>query len=159
MTVVLGIDPGYDRLGVAVITKESGREKLLYSTCFLSNKKQSLSARLLFLGDQLEKTIVAWQPEIAAVEKLYFSVNQKTALAVAEARGMISYLCAKNGLTIHEYAPTEIKLTLTGYGHADKKQIGEMIPKLLKDVPPARFDDETDAIAIALTCLAKKIAE
>ncbi|OJI08654.1 MAG: crossover junction endodeoxyribonuclease RuvC [Candidatus Vogelbacteria bacterium CG10_big_fil_rev_8_21_14_0_10_49_38] len=155
MRIVLGIDPGYDRLGVALIKKDGHQEELIYSDCFLSNKKAPLSKRLFSLGDQVEKMIKTWQPTEVAMEKLYFTVNQKTALAVAESRGMISYLCARYNLPLSEYTPTEIKLTIAGYGRADKKQINEMIKLLLKKPLSPKFDDEMDAIAIALTSVAK----
>jgi len=150
----MGIDPGYDRLGVALIKKEGGKEELLFSDCFTSNSKQKLGERLLKIGTELEKLIKKYKPDTAVTEKLYFTVNQKTAMAVAEARGMISYLCAKNNIPLFEYTPPEIKMTVTGYGNANKKQISEMVPKLIKITKKIKYDDEFDAIAIALTHIA-----
>lgn len=152
--LVLGIDPGYDRLGVAIIKKDSGKEEYIFSDCFLSDKKDSLGDRLLDIGDRLEKLIKDRKPDFVATEKLYFTVNQKTAMAVAEARGVISYLSAKHKIPLFEYTPPEIKLTVTGYGNANKKQVAEMVPRLLKISKEVKYDDEYDAIAIALTHLA-----
>ena len=152
--IVLGIDPGYDRLGVALVKKDSGKEELIFSDCFVSSSKDTLGDRLLTVGNELEKLIKNYQPDFVATEKLYFTVNQKTALSVAEARGVISYLCAKHRSPLTEYTPPQIKLTVTGYGNANKKQIAEMIPRLIKISKEVKYDDEYDAIAIALTHLA-----
>lgn len=152
--LILGIDPGYDRLGVALVKKDGGKEKLIFSDCFLSDNKKTLAERLLEVGNQLEKLIKEYRPAMVATEKLYFTVNQKTALAVAEARGVISYLSAKHKIPLFEYTPPEIKLTVTGYGNANKKQVAEMVPRLIKISKTVKYDDEYDAIAIALTHLA-----
>ncbi len=152
--LVLGIDPGYDRLGVALIKKDNGKEELVFSACFLSSNKDCLGERLLSVGSELEKLIKEYKPDTVATEKLYFTVNQKTAMAVAEARGVISYLSAKHHIPLFEYTPPEIKLTVTGYGNANKKQVAEMVPRLIKISKEVKYDDEYDAIAIALTHLA-----
>ena len=154
--LVLGIDPGYDRLGVALVKKDGGKEELVFSDCFLSSPKDTLGERLLSVGNELEKLIKEHKPDTVATEKLYFTVNQKTAMSVAEARGVISYLSAKHKIPLFEYTPPEIKLTVTGYGNANKKQVAEMIPRLIKISKGIKYDDEYDAIAIALTHLAMK---
>lgn len=150
---ILGIDPGYDRLGVAIVEKDRGGEKLIYSNCLISDKKANFAERLLFLGNKLEEIIKKHRPETLALEKLFFAKNQKTAMAVAEARGMINYLAAKHGLAVQEIAPNSVKLAITGYGAASKAQIITMLPKLIKLGKRPDFDDEYDAIAIALTGL------
>lgn len=152
--LVLGIDPGYDRLGVAILEKENDKEVLIFSDCFTSSPKETLGQRLLAVGTELEKLIKKQKPDLAVTEKLYFTANQKTAISVAEARGMISYLCAKYKIPLFEYTPPEIKMTVTGYGNANKKQIEEMVPRLIKITKKIKYDDEYDAIAIALTHLA-----
>lgn len=152
--LILGIDPGYDRLGVALVRKDCGKEELVFSDCFLSSNKETLGERLLTIGNKLEELIKGYRPDSIATEKLYFTVNQKTALSVAEARGVISYLSAKHKTPLTEYTPPQIKLTVTGYGNANKKQIAEMIPRLVKISKKIKYDDEYDAIAIALTHLA-----
>lgn len=151
---VLGIDPGYDRLGVAIIEQVTGKEKVLFSTCLTTTKSQNFAARLLFLGDQLEQIIKDYQPEVLVMEKLFFANNQKTATNVAEVRGMIGYVAQKLGLAIAQYTPLEIKTTVAGYGGADKKQVSSMVEKLVKLPPAKRLDDEYDALAAALTHLA-----
>ncbi len=153
--IVLGIDPGYDRLGLAVVEQKNGQLKLLYSDCFTTDKKIVFGARLLALGNKIEKILKDWQPQVVTTEKLYFTVNQKTAMAVAEVRGIIIYLSAQYRLPLVEYTPLEIKTCVTGYGSADKKQIVEMIPRLIKISKIIKHDDEYDAIGIALTYLAR----
>lgn len=153
--IVLGVDPGYDRLGLAVIRQENGKQELLYSDCFVTDKKMMFGERLLALGNEVENIFIDWKPEVVAIEKLFFTTNQKTAMGVAETRGMILYLATKHNLKIFEYTPPEIKTCVTGYGSASKKQVSEMIPRLLKIKKGIRYDDEYDAIGIALTCLAK----
>ena len=153
--IVLGIDPGYDRLGLAIIKQEKGKQELLYSDCFLTNKKTIFSERLLALGNEVEKVIKKWQPEVVAMEKLFFTVNQKTAMNVAEARGVITFLLAKHGLKLFDYTPLEIKTCITGYGSADKKQMIGMIPKLIKITKEIKHDDEYDAVGVAITYLAR----
>ena len=148
---ILGIDPGYDRLGLAVIEKSQTGLKLLYSTCLQTNKKDSLSSRFLLLGRELKKIIKKEKPDVVALETLYFSVNQKTASKVAEVRGMIAYICAESGLPISEYNPMQIKSCVTGWGGANKKQIIELVKKQIVVPAKVKIDDEYDAIAIALT--------
>jgi crossover junction endodeoxyribonuclease RuvC len=121
---------------------------------FLSNKKDLFSDRLLNLGNKIKEVLIKWKPEVVAIEKLFFTVNQKTAMTVAEARGMIIFLCAQQGLTLAEYTPLEIKKCITGYGSADKKQVIEMIPRLIRLEKEIEHDDEYDAIGVALTYLA-----
>ena len=151
---ILGIDPGYDRLGLAVIEKNNSDLKLLYSDCLQTNKKDSLSSRFLFLGKKLQQIIKKEQPDVAALETLYFSVNQKTASKVAEVRGMITYICADLGLPVFEYNPMQVKSCVAGWGGADKKQVIELVKKQITVPDSVKIDDEYDAIAIALTHLA-----
>lgn len=150
--IILGIDPGFERLGCAIVKKEKGTEKLVYSTCLITEKTLSHEKRLLQLGKGIEKIINKYKPNIVAVEKLFFTKNQKTALQVAEARGMILYVTASKKMDVIEFTPLEIKMALTGYGRADKKQVEEMVKVILKMEKMPKFDDETDAIATALTC-------
>jgi crossover junction endodeoxyribonuclease RuvC len=153
---VLGIDPGYERLGVAIIDKSSGQEVVLESACFKTSAKLPFPERLRTLGENLEQLIVKWQPAVLALEKLFFTSNQKTAIQVAEVRGMIIYLAASHGLKLVEYTPLEIKMCLTGYGRADKKQLTDMVGRLVKLPPRFRHDDEFDAVAVGLTYLARQ---
>lgn len=149
---ILGIDPGYGRIGIAVLKKEKGREVLIHSECFETEAKLEHSKRLLALGEKIKATIKKYKPNKIAIETLLWSKNKKTALQVAEARGVILLEAERSGVLIKEYNPNQIKLAVTGYGKSDKKQIINMIEKLIKLKPTKRHDDEYDAIAVALTC-------
>ncbi|MFA4890209.1 MAG: crossover junction endodeoxyribonuclease RuvC [Candidatus Paceibacterota bacterium] len=150
--IILGIDPGFDRLGCAVLEKTAKGEKLIYSTCLESDKKLAHEQRLLSLGEKLEKIIKKHKPDIVAVEKLFLFKNQKTIMGVAEARGMVLYLAALNNIRVKEFTPLEIKMALTGYGRAEKPQVQSMVKAILKLKKAPKSDDEMDAIACAITC-------
>lgn len=152
---ILGIDPGFERLGIAIIEKEKNmKEKLLFSECFKTSAQIPFSERLILLGDEVKKIIKKYSPEILAIETLFLNTNQKTAMHVAEARGVVIYESQKANLKIFEASPPQIKIAITGYGKADKKQIIKMVHLLLKIEKEKKSDDELDAIAIALTGLA-----
>lgn len=151
---VIGIDPGFDRCGVAVLEKENGKEKLLFSTCILTDKKDSHERRLLTLGEELRRIIKKWKPKTLAIEKLFFNINARTALKVAEARGVILYEAASADLTVCEYSPQDIKIAVTGYGKAPKDQVEAMSVTILGLKTAPKLDDEADAIAVGITCLA-----
>jgi len=152
---IIAIDPGYERLGIAVIEKNpKQKETLLYSDCFKTDKDTPHHERLGLIGDEIERIILEYKPQVLALENLFFSTNAKTAITVAEARGVILYEAAKHGLHVYEYGPGEIKVAVTGYGKSDKEQIIAMIPRLIKVEKNIKHDDEYDAIAVGLTCLA-----
>lgn len=150
----IGIDPGYERCGVAVVEKINGKEVLLFSDCIQTSKDLPISERLFEISEQIQKVINDFKPDNMGIEKLFFSTNQKTAGSVNEARGMILSKAAENNLPVFEYTPAQIKVAVTGYGKSDKKQIIFMIPKLIRVEKKIKHDDEYDAIAIALTSLA-----
>jgi crossover junction endodeoxyribonuclease RuvC len=152
---VLAIDPGYDRMGVAVLEKNGAeKNKLLYSDCIRTSAKTKFADRLFSAGQEIEAIIKKWKPEALAIETLFFNTNQKTGIHIAEIRGMILYLARTYGLNIHEHTPLEVKMAVAGYGRADKKQVTSMVSALIKLEKIPKYDDEYDAIAIGLTCLA-----
>lgn len=158
-TVVIGLDPGYDRLGWAVGYWQQRLQVLDYG-CITTNKKQSLAERYLDMLQQLEFVLSAHQPQVAVIEALFFSKNQTTALKVAEARGVVLAALAKNNLKIVEYSPNQVKLAVTGYGNADKVAMQKMIqlqvklPSTVKGLGNDKIIDDTfDAIGLALTYL------
>lgn len=154
---VIAIDPGYDRCGVAVLEKQNGKEIVLYSTCIETSSTESFDERLRQIGEHVGAVIEKWQPNALALETLYFSKNQKTALSVAEARGVIVYTGACHNLKLYEYSPGTIKIAVTGVGNADKKQVMNMVPRLVSLPRTDLLDDEYDAIAIGITHLAHGI--
>lgn len=152
--IILGIDPGIERIGIAVIERVAGKETYLFSECFKTSSKLSHTDRLVLLGEEIAKVISEYKPNGMAIEKLFFETNTKTAMVVAEARGVILYEGARAKLSIHEYTPLEIKVAVTGYGKSDKRAIMDMVPRLIKLPTRKMIDDEVDAIAVALTAFA-----
>ncbi len=147
---ILGIDPGYERLGVAVIEK-GDTDTLLYSDCIKTSAELPFSERLLILGKSIETIIKDYSPDVLSIEKLYFTNNQKTAMNVAQAIGTLIYIAKINGLEVFEYTPLQIKSACTGSGRADKRQMMLMLPNLIKINKKIEYDDEYDAIAVCIT--------
>ena len=152
---VLGIDPGTARLGWAVVGKEQGREVLVDCGCLESPAHTDLAIRLEAIFAELNRIIKLHRPAEAAIEDLFFATNRKTAMSVAAARGVVLLACQLNKLKINSYTPLQIKSSLTGYGAADKKQVEFMVKQILKINSLPRLDDTVDAIAAALTHLAR----
>ncbi len=159
---ILGIDPGFERLGVAVLEKNAReKEQVIFSECFKTSSKLDFSERLLLIGNEVKKIIKEYKPEVLAIETLFLNTNQKTVMRVAEARGVVIYEATQAGLKIFEATPLQIKVATTGYGRADKAQMMKMV-KILVQIPENKTrakagqesDDELDAIAIALTAFA-----
>ncbi|OGF73314.1 crossover junction endodeoxyribonuclease RuvC [Candidatus Giovannonibacteria bacterium RIFCSPHIGHO2_12_44_12] len=146
---VLGIDPGIERLGWALV--ESGQKKFRYidSGTKKTLKSEPIEKRLLDINNFLEGLIKKEKPDVLSIEKVFFSKNVKTALIIGEVRGVALMLSSKYNLKLLEFGPAEIKLAIAGYGGADKKSVHNML-KLTVSLPDKKFlDDETDAIAIA----------
>ncbi len=152
---ILAIDPGFERIGIAVLEKENnGKHTLVYSACFKTSAKLPFHERLNLIGKEIQSVIKEYNPEILSIEKLYFTTNQKTVMGVSEARGVIIYIAASNSLKIFEYTPPQIKIAVTGYGKSTKEAVMSMVPKLIKLTHETKSDDELDAIAAGITCLA-----
>lgn len=148
---IIGIDPGFGRLGIGIVDVEQGKETSVYSECFETNPKDSFHARLKTVGDKIQSLCKEWCPDAASVETLFFEKNQKTAMSVAEARGVIVYELLKNSVPVFEYSPLQVKMALTGFGKAEKSQVAFMTEKLLHLKKEKRLDDELDALALAIT--------
>lgn len=151
---VIALDPGYDRCGVAILEKQSGNDVLLFSDCIETNRNDPLERRIFSLGERIRHLIESYSPTHMAVERLYFNTNQKTAMGVAEARGVMRFLGCDAGLSCFEYTPAQIKVAVTGSGSADKKQVIFMVDKLVSIQKDIAHDDEYDAIAVGITHLA-----
>ncbi|MEK7390628.1 MAG: crossover junction endodeoxyribonuclease RuvC [Patescibacteria group bacterium] len=158
--IVLAIDPGYDRLGVAVIRESAGKSSLLFSDCVVTDKKNPHEKRLAIVGSEISKLIKTWRPNAVAVEELFFSKNQKTALLVSQALGVIIYEASKSGAKVFYYKPIQVKIAVTGYGKSDKNHVTSMVGRLIemdnKKSDKKRHDDEYDAIAVGLTHIASR---
>ena len=151
---VIGVDPGYDRLGIAVLERTDGNESVLYSTCIETDQTDSLSERIYTAGTVFTELMHTYEPTIIGIETLFFNKNVKTAIAVAQARGALLYLGRQAGCTIQEFSPQAIKLAVTGHGQSDKAAVTMMVKRLVRNVPPQALDDEYDAIAVGVTTLA-----
>ena len=156
--IVLAVDPGFGRIGLAIMKLEQDKLKLLFSQCLETNSKKTRPDRLLFIGRKIKDVIKKWHPETLAIETLFFNTNTTSAIGVAEARGVIIYEAVKAEMKIFEYGPQTIKIAVTGYGKADKIQMADMVKKLvnLPEKTSKRLDDEVDAIAVGITHLATK---
>jgi crossover junction endodeoxyribonuclease RuvC len=148
---ILGIDPGTGILGFGVVEASSGNFALVDGGVIRTPVKEDDAVRLLTIYEELTDIIVNTKPQIMSVEKLFFARNVTTAMTVAQARGVV-LLCGKQAdMEIHEYTPMQIKLAITGYGKADKKQMQEMVRTILGLSEVPKPDDAADAIAAALT--------
>ncbi len=153
---VLAIDPGYGRCGVAVVEKNNGgKEVLIYSACIETSAKTEFAERLSQVAQECALLITEHDPDCVALEKLYFSNNQKTAMRVAEVRGALINTAQSAGVKVFEYTPGEVKSAAAGNGSADKKAVARMLHVLIKIEKEIAHDDEYDAIAIAVTHLSR----
>jgi crossover junction endodeoxyribonuclease RuvC len=148
--IILGIDPGYAIVGYGVVRAENGRFHTLEHGAVVTQAGLDFNRRLEKIYDTLTTVMEHWKPEAVSVEKLYFQNNQKTAIGVAEARGVILLASQKAGAKIFEYTPLQVKMAVTGYGQAKKPQVMEMTRRLLglKNMP--KPDDTADALAMAV---------
>ncbi len=154
MTLVLGIDPGTATTGYGLVRDlpDSNLQVVDYGT-FVTPAGLPAPERLSMLYHRLQEILLLHRPDSAAVEKLFFQSNVKTALAVGQARGVVLLALAEAGLEIAEYTPNEVKQAVVGYGGADKKQVQEMVRVLLAMPEIPKPDDAADALAIAITHL------
>jgi crossover junction endodeoxyribonuclease RuvC len=150
---VLAIDPGYERMGIAILEKQNRKEVVLFSDCVKTKTSMPHSGRLALLSVAIETCVKEWKPDVCATESLFFGKNRKTAILVAEARGAILSTVARLNLPVSEYFPMEVKIAVTGHGGSDKKQVEFMLKKLVNIEKKIEHDDEYDAIAIGLTHL------
>lgn len=149
---IIGIDPGYDRLGIAIIEKPiSGKEQVIYSDCFQTSSEDSIYERFGKISLEIGRVLDKYKPDDMAIETLFITKNQKTAMRVAEARGVILSEAIRHGVAIYEYTPMQIKVAVTGDGTSDKDRIIKMIGLLVSLPKKKAVDDEYDAIAAALT--------
>jgi crossover junction endodeoxyribonuclease RuvC len=148
---ILGIDPGTGILGFGVIESTKNQAQLIDAGVIRTPVKEDDAVRLQTIYEELTDIITATKPTIMSVEKLFFIRNITTAMTVAQARGVVLLCGRQAGLTIFEYTPLQIKMAITGYGRADKKQIQEMVRVILKLPEVPQPDDCADALAAALT--------
>lgn len=148
---ILGIDPGIARVGWGVVETQNSKLKAQSYGCFETSAKQNIPDRLLAIHTHIHKIIGEYKPDALSIEELFFNTNVKTAFIVGQARGVIMLAAAENNIPVSIYTPLQVKVAITGYGRAEKTQIGKMIRILLKLKEIPKPDDTTDALAVALT--------
>ena len=148
--IVLGIDPGTAITGYGLVREERGAPTCVRMGAVLTRAELSLPARLSKIYHELCAVIADGHPDCASVEQLFFNTNAKSALAVGHARGVALLACANSGIPVVEYTPLQVKMAVSGYGRADKKQIQSMVKLLLGLDAEPRPDDVADALAIAI---------
>lgn len=147
---IIGIDPGYAIVGFGIIEYENSRFKVIDYGAVTTDAGTDFNQRLKTIYYDVSQILDIYKPECLAIEKLYFQNNQKTAIDVAEARGVILLSAVQRNLYIGEYTPLEVKNSITGYGRAVKKQVQEMTKRILKLPEIPKPDDTADALAIAV---------
>lgn len=148
--IVLGIDPGFGRVGYGVISYNNNKCRALEYGCITTEANTPLPKRLNKIEKDLREIISRYKIDAASIEDLFFNNNSKTAIKVAEARGVILNTLESCGIEIFEYTPLQAKLAIVGYGRAEKNQVKEMVKKYLNLEKMPRLDDTTDALAIAI---------
>ena len=148
--IVLGIDPGTAITGYGLVREERGALTCVRMGAVLTRAEVPLPARLCRIYHELCAVIADGRPDCASIEQLFFNTNAKSALAVGHARGVALLACANSGIPVVEYTPLQVKLAVSGYGRADKKQIQSMVKLLLRLDAEPRPDDVADALAIAI---------
>jgi crossover junction endodeoxyribonuclease RuvC len=148
---ILGIDPGFARVGWAILTVQSSKFKVQGCGCIETSKHTPSQERLVDVYKQVCSLIKKYKPDSLAIEELFFTTNAKTAFKVGEARGVIILAAALQKIPIFSYTPLQVKIAVTGYGKADKIQVGRMVKAILKLTEMPKLDDTVDAIAVGLT--------
>jgi crossover junction endodeoxyribonuclease RuvC len=148
--VALGIDPGTAIVGYSVVMARGNEFRMLVCDVITTPAKMILPQRLQIIYEGLSEVIAKYQPQEAAMEELFFAKNARTAMSVGHARGVVMLALANGGLSIAEYTPKQVKQAVTGYGGADKNQVGEMVRMILKLPTVPKPDDAADAAAVAI---------
>jgi len=147
--IVLGIDPGTAALGYGIVERARGRLREIDHGCLETSPDLTLPERLLAIHTLVDELIALHQPDLVAVERLFFSKNVQTAFAVGQARGVVLLAAAQHGAPVREATPNEVKSAITGYGAADKEQVSRMVQLVLGMSERPRPDDAADALAVA----------
>ena len=148
--IILGIDPGYATVGTGIVEYKQPAFRVIGYGAVLTPPKIPFSRRLEMIYDEITALITKYDPDAASVEELFFATNTKTAIAVAQARGVICLALQKAGVPLFEYTPLQVKSAVTGYGKADKRQVMEMTRGILGMKEIAKPDDASDALALAV---------
>ena len=147
---ILGIDPGFAITGYSIIDYIGNKFNLITSGAVTTKAGESFPLRLLKLNNDLENIIDEYKPDAISVEELFFNNNAKTAINVAQARGVILVVGSRKQVPTYEYTPLQIKQAVVGYGRAEKKEVEQMVRLTLQSDKLPKLDDTVDAIAIAI---------
>lgn len=147
---IIGIDPGYAIVGWGVLDYDGYHFQAVEYGAITTDAGLAFERRLEIIWDELSTVLERLRPETMAVEKLFFTSNQKTAIDVSQARGVILLCATKNRIKTHEYTPLQVKQAVVGYGKAEKNQVMQMVKSILKLEKVPKPDDVADAIAIAI---------
>jgi crossover junction endodeoxyribonuclease RuvC len=150
---IMGIDPGTAIVGYGIIEKQGINVNVVEYGCIRTHAKEPMPNRLMQIYSQIQCLIKQFNPDLIAVEELFFNTNAKTALAVGQARGVIILAGVNEGIDICEYTPLQVKQAVVGYGRADKRQVQYMVKTLLNLRETPKPDDVADALAISLCCM------
>ena len=153
---ILGIDPGIARCGWALVETTGSKLEAKDYGCIETSPKKATAERLKEIYEQISKIIGKYSPEVLSIEELFFNTNAKTAFVVGQARGVILLSAAENNLRISVFTPLQVKIAITGYGRAEKLQVGKMVKAILKLDKIPTPDDTADALAVALTAAFSK---
>lgn len=148
---ILGIDPGIARTGWAVVDGTSSKVKAIAYGCIETKASSDTSKRLAAIHKEVLSIIKKYSPETLAIEELFFNTNAKTAFVVGQARGVILQAAEQKLLPNFIYTPLQVKIAITGYGRAEKDQVGKMVKTLLSLKEMPKLDDTSDALAVAIT--------
>ena len=148
--LILGIDPGFAIVGFGLVESVGGKQRLLTCGAINTPAGQPLPSRLLQIATDMGELLAQFHPDAMAIEELFFNNNITTGIGVAQARGVILAEAERAGMPIFEYTPSEVKLAVTGYGKAEKRQVMDMTKRLLGLSAVPKPDDAADAVAIAL---------
>ena len=154
--IILGLDPGYGRMGFGVIFVSGGKMELVDYGVAVTVSGDAFEQRLLSLGNDLHALFEHHKPHLVAVEKLFFGKSSSTAMKVAEARGVAMLMAAQSGAPVIEYTPAQVKKGLTGDGKASKAGMQKMVRQLLNLPTLPKPDDAADALAVAIVAANKK---
>ncbi|WP_418725323.1 crossover junction endodeoxyribonuclease RuvC [Dysosmobacter sp.] len=147
---ILGIDPGIATIGFGLVEAERGQARMVTYGAVTTPAGLPLSRRLYQIDRDMEELIGKLRPDVMAVEELFFNTNLTTGIAVAHGRGVILCAAERCGVPLYEYTPGQVKLAVTGYGKAEKRQVMDMTKRLLHLRAVPRPDDAADALALAL---------
>lgn len=148
--IIVGIDPGYAIVGVGIIRYIKNKLNMIEYGAITTRAHTKTTQRLQIIYEKINEVFDEYKPDAVAIEELFFNSNAKTAIAVAQARGVLLTASANKGIPVYEYTPLQIKQAVTGYGRADKQQMQQMVKMLLNLNVVPKPDDAADALAVGI---------